>query len=255
MSACVGECVECSSPRCDNCEAFLPCLLQTCMTCPWDICSKILCHECYKNHRHSVLVAQPHFDRWVNELMGSWVVLRGLRFTGYVNGDHAYCCLEVKACVIEDAGTILHFIKAHISIADIVLQYRPGHTHLSSKFDATNLFWTNVCNKHQWLPPAGLRGRLGHFHSRPWRGPGPLCCLELCNDTLGNYCQTLAHAFQVFQPERPRSLQWLPGRDLHLSIYHTATLVQERFFCTDEFGLAASEPCMESTDLARSTDR
>ena len=100
MSACVGECVECSSPRCDNCEAFLPCLLQTCMTCPWDICSKILCHECYKNHRHSVLVAQPHFDRWVNELMGSWVVLRGLRFTGEVNGDHAYCCLEVRACVI-----------------------------------------------------------------------------------------------------------------------------------------------------------
>ena len=174
MSACVGECVECSSPRCDNCEAFLPCLLQTCMTCPWDICSKILCHECYKNHRHSVLVAQPHFDRWVNELMGSWVVLRGLRFTGEVNGDRAYSCLEVRACVIENAGTILHFIKAHISIADIVLQYRPGHTHLSSKFDATNLFWTKVCNKHQWLPPAGLRGLWVTFTADHGEGRG-LC--------------------------------------------------------------------------------
>ena len=104
------------------------------------MCDKILCHECYKNHKHAVSVAQPHFDRWVNELMSSWVVLRGLRFTGEVKGDIAYCRLDVTSCVIENAGAILHFIKAHISIADIVLQHRPEHRHLSNTVDARKFF-------------------------------------------------------------------------------------------------------------------
>ena len=74
----------------------------------------ILCRACYENHRHTVLVAQPHFNRWVNELMGSFVVLQGLRFTGEVKGDNAYCCLAVTSCFIENTGAILYFDKAHI---------------------------------------------------------------------------------------------------------------------------------------------
>ena len=236
MSSFVVACTGCSTPRCDSCDAPLPCLLQRCRTCPWDICTRILCQECHANHRHAVLVAQPHFNRWVNELMGSFVVLRGLRFTGEVKGDIAYCCLDVTSCVIENAGTILHFLKAHISIAKIVLRGRPGHKDLSSQSDATNFFWLTVSNKHESLPPDGLRGRLGHHQSRPWRGPPwrvprRVCCLDLCNDHLGCYCETLARAFEVLQPERPRTVMWLRGRELHFSIYGSASLVQIQNVC------------------------
>jgi len=190
--------------------------------CAAGLCEGSFCSHCVASHLHSIEVASARFPAWRSLFGGADVELRGLKLEARTRQDWqlaaktGYVFISVVSASV--GGMELRFLDAHISVADVLLVEvpgRPGRIKLRDAEAAERHFWKKVTDATQVLPTV-LRGRLG------WNGwQGTPCCLELLNDALGWAVARAASGFHSMPTPGDvphRTLPWLQGRTLHLSL-------------------------------------
>ncbi len=202
------------------------------LCCPAGLCEGAFCRDCVTMHVHRVEVQGPFFPRWRNLLSSTIeesmrVELRGMechkKTRARDNGDKGYVCIKVHEARV--AGLKLTFDDAHISLVDVRLTACTEHRELSTKERAAALFDEKVDQVDKFFPRSA-EGRM------TWNGlTGGTCCLELRNDSLGLTVARAVSAFNIFPVEEGwsrRTLPWLPGRNLHLSLNGGFSIAREQ---------------------------
>ena len=147
------------------------------------------------------------------------VELRGLSFYHRADEHRGYICVMVKEAVVN-GGVVLQLPNSHVSIADVLLEGVPGSRQLRTAESAVRCFDKKV-NELRDLLLAQVSGRLD------WNGmEASPCCFDLRNDALGICIAKMADTFKVFPQAKGShlTLPWLPGRNLHLSVYTQVSL-------------------------------